>query len=44
MYNIRFIDTGIVVWAGTWAEYVRSFNGGLDEDNQKTFEIVPVRS
>ncbi len=42
MFNIRFIATKVVVWTGTWQEYLTAYNGGLDEDNQKTFEIVPA--
>lgn len=38
--SIRFIETKAVVWQGTYADYVRDFNGGLDEDNRKTFELV----
>lgn len=38
--TVRFIDTKVVVWEGTYGEYVEAFNGGLDEDNQKSFEVI----
>ena len=40
--QIRFINTKVVVWEGTWAEYLHDYNGGLDDDNCKTFETVEV--
>lgn len=38
--TIRFIDTKQIVWEGTYADYVQCFNGGLDEDNQKSYEVI----
>jgi hypothetical protein len=43
MFNIQFKDTKAIVWSGTWEQYLIDFNGGLDEDNSKTFEIVPAK-
>jgi len=43
MFNIQFKDTKAIVWTGTWEQYLIDFNGGLDEDNSKTFEIVPAK-
>ena len=43
MFNIQFKTTKQVVWTGTWDQYLIDFNGGLDEDNRETFEIVPAK-
>jgi hypothetical protein len=43
MFNIQFKDTKAIVWSGTWDQYLIDFCGGLDEDNSKTFEIVPAK-
>ena len=43
MFNIRFKTTKQVVWSGTWDQYLIDFQGGLDEDNRETFEIVPAK-
>ena len=43
MFNIQFKTTKQVVWTGTWNQYLIDFQGGLDEDNLETFEIVPAK-
>jgi len=42
-YNIQFKDTKAIVWSGTWEDYLIDFDGGMDKDNSKTFEIVPAK-
>ena len=43
MFNIQFKDSKEIVWTGTWDQYLIDFQGGLDEDNRETFEIVPAK-
>ena len=38
--HVRFKDSKEIVWQGTYNEYTEQFCGGLDEDNQKTFELI----
>ena len=37
---VRFIDTKEIVWTGAAIDFIREFNGGLDADNKKVFEII----
>ena len=37
---VRFIDTKEIVWIGSIINFIRGFNGGLDADNKKVFEII----